>query len=257
MTFRPHFTHSEASKSLKAFDYMVKTYGQSTIDQASHVIALGGDGHLLRVLHDFIDLNIPIFGMNKGTLGFLMNDFKEDHLEERVLQAQPLKLYPLHVELHDTQGKIRYGLAFNEAHTIRSVSQASRLKISVDGQMRLPQLVCDGILLATPAGSTAYNRACHGPILPMRSHSLALTPINPFSPRWNGAILPNSAIVEVENLNPLSRPSLAALDFLEFPYTAYLKIQQSKQQYAQLLFDPDSHLEHRVLTQQFDSLTAG
>lgn len=250
--FRPHFTCSQSEAARKAFDKLTKDYQQYSIDEASHIIALGGDGHMLRVLHHYMDHRIPIFGMNRGSYGFLMNRYSKHTLEERVFAADSIQLFPLDFSGKTINGDKFSGYAFNEVSILRSCSQAAKLRINVDGIQQIRELTCDGALLATPAGSTAYNRACHGPILPFVSKALALTPVSPFKPRWKGAILPDTAVVEIENLSPNNRSAIAAGDFLEFADMHHVRIHKSETTTVKLLFDPDFHLADRILREQFD-----
>ncbi len=250
--FRPHFTCSQSEAAQKAFDKLTKDYQQYDIDDATHIIPLGGDGHMLRILHRYMNRNIPVFGMNRGSYGFLMNRYAKHALAQRVLAADSIQLFPLDFSGKTTTGDTFNGYAFNEVSVLRSCSQAAKLRINVDGVQQIRELMCDGTLLATPAGSTAYNRACHGPILPFVSKALALTPVSPFKPRWKGAILPDTAIVEIENLSPNDRSTIAAGDFLEFPDMHYVRIYKSETKTVKLLFDPDFHLADRILREQFD-----
>ncbi len=250
--FHPYFTHSQSESAQLAFTALTKRHGQYSIEQATHIIALGGDGHMLRILHEYNNYNLPVFGMNRGSYGFLMNRYSKQNLEARVLAADNIQLFPLEFSGETVKGDTFVGYAYNEVSVLRTRGQAAKLKVYVDGVQQIRELTCDGVLLATPAGSTAYNRACNGPILPFVSKALALTPVSPFKPRWKGAILPDSAIVEIENLAPETRPTIATGDFLEFADIRYVKAYKSETTTARLLFDPDFHLADRILREQFE-----
>ncbi len=249
--FLPHFTSSQSLHAKEAFKLLTSCYPQTALNKASHIIALGGDGHMLKMLHKYKETSLPIFGMNRGSFGFLMNKYNPKNLDKRVKEANSIQLSALKLQAIDTHRNIKEGSAFNEVSILRSKGQAAKLAITVDGIKRIKQLTCDGILVATAAGSTAYNRACNGPILPLDSQVFALTPISPFRPRWNGAILPDTTIIEIENLYPVERPTNAAADFLEFRHIQYLRIQKSMQMSPTLLFDPDFHLKERIIGEQF------
>ena len=185
------FLASETSEALAAQKLLAAQYGNAPADKADVVVALGGDGLMLRVLHQLRDKGIPVYGMNRGSVGFLMNEFRADSLKERLAAAQHCVVHPLSMEAKDAGGKIHRAPAFNEVSLLRQSYQAANLRISVDGKLRLEELICDGLLVATPVGSTAYNLSAHGPILPLNSPLLALTPISAFRPRrWRGALLP-------------------------------------------------------------------
>ena len=184
---------NSAQQSLKT---LCERYGFVAVEQADVLVALGGDGFMLRSLHQYRHLDVPIYGMNRGTVGFLMNDYREDDLLERTQKAKEEILYPLYMTAQCVDGRQQDALAFNEVALTRFGHQTANLRVSVNGVERIPKLVCDGILVATPAGSTAYNLSAHGPIIPLGSDVLALTPISPFRPRrWHGALLPNTAVI--------------------------------------------------------------
>lgn len=221
-------------------------------EEADVIVALGGDGFMLRVLHRYKDLEKPTFGMNCGTVGFLMNRWQEKDLYERIAQSTPTPLYPLKMQAHTLQGTEHTALAINEVALFRQTYQAAHLAIEVDGMMRLEELVCDGVLLATPAGSTAYNLSAHGPIVPIGAQLLALTPISAFRPRrWRGALLPDRVRVRLTILDPEQRRVSATADIQEVRDVSQVNISQEREQPFQLLFNKDHNLEERILSEQF------
>ncbi len=223
-------------------------------DRAEIIIPLGGDGFMLETLHRFLPLGVPIYGMHRGSVGFLMNAYRRDGLFERLAAAQPVVLYPLSMTARDVHGRLHRGLAFNEVSLLRESRQAAKLKISVDGVVRIEELMADGILVATPVGSTAYNLSAHGPIIPLGAGILALTPISAFRPRrWRGALLPHEARVRVEALETDKRPVSAVADFTEVRDVVAVEVNGSRDIAMTLLFDHDSNLEERVLKEQFAS----
>jgi NAD+ kinase len=216
------------------------------------VVALGGDGQMLQTLHRLVSTGIPIYGMNRGSVGFLMNDFADDHLLERLKAAELTVIHPLRMVATDEAGKTHRALAFNEVSLLRQRYQAAKFKIAVDGHARMEELICDGVLLATPAGSTAYNLSAHGPILPINSSLMALTPISAFRPRgWRGAILPHQAKVTITVLEPEKRPVAAVADHLEVRHVTVVEIAEDRKRSAKILFDPGHSLAERVLREQF------
>jgi NAD+ kinase len=220
--------------------------------EAEAIVALGGDGLMLETLHAHMQRGVPIYGMNRGTVGFLMNEYRIDGLMERLNAASPVKLNPLKMKARTMRGTVTEAYAVNEVSLLRETRQAAKLKITVDGVERIPELVCDGILLATPAGSTAYNLSAHGPILPLNSSVLALTPISAFRPRrWRGALLDRSARVEIDILEGNKRPVSAVADMTEVRDVAKVKIKCDRKTAMTLLFDPDQHLSERILKEQF------
>jgi NAD+ kinase len=216
------------------------------------IVALGGDGHMLQTLHRFVSTGMPIYGMNRGSVGFLMNDYAEKALPERLRAAEMTAIRPLNMIAVDEAGKQHRGIAFNEVSMLRQRYQAAKLTIAIDGKTRLEELICDGILLSTPAGSTAYNLSAHGPILPIDSPLLALTPISAFRPRrWRGAILPHDATVEIGVLDPAKRPVAAVADHVEVRHVVRVTIAEDRRKSARILFDPGHSLAERVLNEQF------
>ncbi|WP_338719485.1 NAD kinase [Devosia sp. XK-2] len=227
-------------------------YGLVSLKEADFVVALGGDGLMLQTLHKVMDSDKPVYGMNFGSVGFLMNTFSEDTLAERLLASQRTRIYPLAMEVLDASGQRRTALAINEVSLFRSTYQAAKLQISVDGEVRLDELICDGALLSTPAGSTAYNLSAHGPILPIEAPLLALTPISPFRPRrWRGAILSNRAVVKFVAHEAQKRPVSAVADNVEFQNVLEVTVREDRSHGVTLLFDPGTSLEERVLSEQF------
>ena len=208
---------------------------------------------MLQTLHRVMGQNTPVYGMNFGSVGFMMNNFDEDGLEDRLAAAQKTRIYPLSMTVEDASGGTRTALALNEVSLFRSSHQAAKIQIAVDGEVRLEELVCDGILLATPAGSTAYNLSAHGPILPIEAPLLALTPISAFRPRrWRGAILSNRATVTFTMRESAKRPVSAVADNVEFQKVREVTIREDRSSGVTLLFDPGTSLEERVLSEQFN-----
>lgn len=221
-------------------------------DQADVIIVLGGDGMLLRVMRDHPGKKV--YGMNCGTVGFLMNNYCEsfETVQEHIQLAQEQTLHPLKMTAVDLQGKKHICHAINEVALFRTTAQAAKLSVSVDGKVRMNELVCDGILVATPAGSTAYNLSAHGPIIPLGANLLALTPISPFRPRrWRGALLHNHALVELEVIDADHRKVHASCDAREIQHIRSIRIEHDTSVYYVLLFDPDHHLEERIISEQF------
>lgn len=227
-------------------------YGDYPIEVADVVVALGGDGLMLQTLHRVMKLGTPVYGMNFGSVGFMMNAFSEDNLHARLGAVQRTRIYPLSMQVSDTSGHVQTALALNEVSLFRSTYQAAKIQIIVDGETRLDELVCDGILLSTPAGSTAYNLSAHGPILPIEAELLALTPISPFRPRrWRGAILSNRATVQFITREASKRPVSAVADNVEFQNVLEVTVREDRTHGVTLLFDPGTSLEERVLSEQF------
>jgi NAD+ kinase len=221
-------------------------------EQADVIVALGGDGFMLETLHRFLTQGAPIYGMNCGTVGFLMNSYEEDGLPDRLEKADEVTLFPLSMVARTVEDEVREALAINEVSLLRETRQAAKIRIMVDSVARLPELICDGVLVATPAGSTAYNLSAHGPILPLGSGVLALTPISAFRPRrWRGAILPHDAEVVFEVLDYLKRPVSAVADSTEVRDVVEVRVREDRSIRLRLLFDPEHNLEERILMEQF------
>jgi NAD+ kinase len=231
---------------------MRRRYNDVGLADAQVVVALGGDGLMLQTLHEVIGTEIPVYGMNFGTIGFLMNAYGENDLRHRLSVAQPTRIYPLAMDVLNTEGQVESALALNEVSLFRSTYQAAKIQIVIDGETRLDELICDGILLSTPAGSTAYNLSAHGPILPIDSTLLALTPISPFRPRrWRGAILGNHAVVKFIAREASKRPITAVADSFAIDNVLEVTIREDRSRGVTLLFDPGTSLEERVLVEQF------
>jgi NAD+ kinase len=246
------FVASEAEAARDAAKVLAGRYGAVAPDQADVIVALGGDGFMLETLHKSLPRATPIFGMNRGSVGFLLNEFREDGLLERLDKAMPVVLHPLRMRATRVDGTEANALAINEASLLREVRQAAKLRIRVNGVVRLEELICDGVLLCTPAGSTAYNLSVNGPIIPLSAGIMALTPISAFRPRrWRGALLPHDATVGIDILEPAKRPVSAVADFTEVRDVAAVEIREDREVKLTLLFDPDQHLEERMLKEQF------
>ncbi|WP_207262064.1 NAD kinase [Desulfovibrio sp. Huiquan2017] len=227
-------------------------YSLASLDEADALVALGGDGFMLRTMHQVMDRNLPIYGMNCGTIGFLLNQYSPDNLFERIEAAQEHLLSPLSMTAATDDGDRVSALAFNEVAMLRISQQSAHIRLFINGRERLDNLVCDGIMIATPAGSTAYNLSAHGPIIPLGSNVMALTPICPFRPRrWNGALLPDTADVEFEILTPKQRPVSATADFLEVRNVTHILVHEDHSRPAHILFAPDHSLEERIFNEQF------
>ena len=249
---RIHFVASPIAEARDARQRLVKRYGDVTPEKADVIVALGGDGLMLQSLRRFMRSGKPIYGMHRGTVGFLMNEYYPNDLPERLAKAQVAVIHPLLMCAHDEDGDAREFHAFNEVSLFRQTYQAAKLRILVDGKERLAELVADGILLATPAGSTAYNLSAQGPIIPIDAPLMALTPISPFRPRrWHGALLPDRAQVRVEVQNTDRRPVAAVADHDEVRNVRSVDIQMDHQIAMTILFDPGHSLDERILREQF------
>ena len=231
---------------------LAQRYGSVVPAEADVIVALGGDGLMLQTLHRHMRRGTPIFGMNLGTVGFLLNTYKQTGLLSRLRKARSVTLSPLRMRAIDTHGRKHEAMAINEVSLLRSSRQTARLAVAIDGRMRLPDLYCDGAMVATPAGSTAYNLSAHGPILPLGAGLLALTPINAFRPRrWRGALLPRASTVEFTVLDSGKRPMAAAADSVEIANVARVTVTEAIDIELTLLFDPEHDLEERILKEQF------
>lgn len=244
-----------ASPSIQAQarqDRLVARYGNVPVAEAQVVVALGGDGFMLETLHSVLGRAIPVYGMNCGSVGFLMNSYVEEALPERLAQAQGAILHPLRMHAVTQTGAVEEALALNEVSLLRQLRQTAKIRVTVDGRVRLPELICDGILISTPAGSTAYNLSAHGPIVPLSANLLPLTPISAFRPRrWHGALLPSSADVLFEILEDDKRPVAAVADSFEVRRVISVAVSEERGIWATVLFDPDQGLSERILTEQF------
>lgn len=248
------FVASATRLAQEARERLAARYGDCTVEGADVIVALGGDGFLLETLHHLLDTGrtVPVYGMNCGSVGFLMNTFAEEDLPERLGRAQAAVLHPLRMHAVTRSGSVEEALAFNEVSLLRQIRQAAKVRITVDGRVRLSELACDGVLVSTPAGSTAYNLSAHGPILPLSANLLPLTPISPFRPRrWRGALLPSSAEVVFEVLEPDKRPVAAVADFTEVRDVALVAVSEDRTVATRVLFDPDQELSERIIAEQF------
>ncbi|MEG3618884.1 NAD kinase [Magnetovibrio sp. PR-2] len=236
----------EALKALK------KRYGSTQPAKADVIVVLGGDGYMLRSLHKYLRREVPLYGMNRGSIGFLMNEFKETGLTKRLSRAEPINIHPLLMTAIDSRGKKHEAWAFNEVSLLRYRRLAAKLRIKIDDQVRLDEMICDGALVSTAAGSTAYNLSAHGPIIPMGSDILALTPISAYRPRqWRGALLPANARVTFEVIDPKLRPVNAVADDLAVRNVRKVEVVEDRSVAPVLLFDPEHNLEERILREQF------
>lgn len=246
------FVASEAPKAQEALERLASRYAHCEPEDADVIVGLGGDGLMLQALHRYGHLGKPVYGMNQGTVGFLMNDYDEEALEERLDAACLTALHPLRMVAVTASGSRQEALAINEVSLLRQTSYAAKIRVSVDGKVRLDEVICDGVLVATPAGSTAYNLSAHGPILPIDSGVLALTPISSFRPRrWRGALLPRKAQVSLEILGGPTRPVSATADAHEVRDVREVHIHEDRDTDLLILFDPEHGLEERILKEQF------
>ena len=246
------FVASDVPEARAALERLAKAYGNAEPKTADAIVALGGDGLMLQTLHRHLNDRVPIYGMNRGSAGFLMNDYREDDLRQRLARAEVNVIHPLAMRAVDAHGREHEALAINEVSLFRQIYQAAKLRISIDGRVRLEELTCDGVLVATPAGSTAYNLSAYGPILPINAPLLTLTPISPFRPRrWRGALLPNVAKIRFDVLEPDKRPVSAVADHTETRSVTRVEVEQASQIDLFMMFDPGHSLEERILSEQF------
>ena len=246
------FLACETEDAENALEKLVSIYGNCKPEEATAIIALGGDGFMLQTQHDFMNSGLPIYGMNKGTVGFLMNEYKPDNLRQRISRGLKSTIRPLAMTATDMDGKVHEAIAINEVSLLRQSYQAASLSIATDGKVRLEALVCDGVMVATPAGSTAYNLSAHGPILPLGAPLLALTPVSPFRPRrWRGALLPNTVEVIIKVNDPKKRPVNAVADHTEIKSVKEVCIKLDMENSGLILFDPDHSWDDRILAEQF------
>ncbi len=246
------FLASDAPVAQTARDVLTSRFGNAREEDASVIVALGGDGFMLQTLHRTQGLDVPVYGMNRGTVGFLMNEYSESDLSERLDAAIEEVINPLSMRAKCADGSDFHALAINEVSLLRTGPQAAQLKITIDGHLRMAELVCDGALLATPAGSTAYNYSAHGPILPIGSDVLALTAVAAFRPRrWRGALLPKTAKVRFDVIDPVKRPVRADADGRPVENVLWVEIQSEPSISHRLLFDPGHGLEERLIREQF------
>lgn len=247
-----HFAAAPTDAARAAFDRLTARYGQAPVEAAEIIVALGGDGLMLETIHATLARGVPVYGMNCGSVGFLMNDYAEAGLIERVGRALGNDIFPLRMHVVTMSGAVEEALAFNEVSLLRQLRQAAKIRIAIDGTVRLPELICDGVLLATPAGSTAYNLSAHGPIVPLSANLLPLTPISAFRPRrWRGALLANNSDVLFEILEPEKRPVAAVADFTEVRDILTVAVSEDRAVRARILSDPDRALSERIIREQF------
>ncbi|HEY5301702.1 MAG TPA: NAD kinase [Acetobacteraceae bacterium] len=236
----------------EARDRLAAAFGDCPFDEAEIIVALGGDGTMLETLHRVLGRPVPVYGMNCGSVGFMMNPFIEAGLPERLAAAQAAILHPLRMHVVTATGSVEEALAFNEVSLLRQLRQAAKIRIIVDGRVRLPELICDGVLISTPAGSTAYNLSAHGPIVPLSANLLPMTPISAFRPRrWRGALLPSAADVVFEVLEADKRPVAAVADFTEVRDVVSVAVSEDREVRVSVLFDPDQGLSERIIAEQF------
>ncbi len=245
------FIAADMPQAADAFDQLTGDYGNCTPEEAQVIVAIGGDGFMLETLHRYIDRDIPVYGINRGSVGFLMNSYEKDGLKERLASAAPVTLHPLQM-VAITNGKTEIALAINEVSLLRQTGQAAKIGIKVDGVTRIDELVCDGVLVATPAGSTAYNLSARGPIIPIGTELLAMTPISAFRPRrWRGALLPARTEVAFEIFEPDKRPVSAVADSTEVRDVTHITVREDREHSLTLLFDAEHNLEERIICEQF------
>ena len=249
---RSAFLASPTALARATRDRLMNRYGDCPPAQATVVVALGGDGFMLETLHSLLGNDVPVYGMNCGSVGFLMNTVGEDDLPARLSHAQEAVLHPLRMHAVTMTGAVEEALALNEVSLLRQLRQAAKIRITVDGRVRLEELICDGVLISTPAGSTAYNLSAHGPIVPLSANLLPLTPISAFRPRrWRGALLPSSADVLFQVLEPEKRPVAAVADFTEVRDVVSVAVSEDRSVSVRVLFDPDQGLSERIIAEQF------
>lgn len=246
------FVCASAPGAQDCLKVLTDRYGNVPIGGAEIVVALGGDGFMLETLHQVLGRDVPVYGMNCGSVGFLMNPFSPDDLPQRLNTAQAASLHPLRMHAITVAGVVEEALALNEVSLLRQLRQAAKIRISVDGRVRIPELICDGVLVSTPAGSTAYNLSAHGPIVPLSANLMPLTPISAFRPRrWRGALLPSTAEVLFEVLEDEKRPVAAVADFTEVRRVASVAVSEDRSITTTILFDPDQGLSERIIAEQF------
>jgi len=246
------FLASGGPDAQQALEILSQRYESVSPEEADVIVALGGDGYMLEAIHRNSGNDLPIYGMNRGTVGFLLNSFNVDDLYDRLENANQEKLRPLRMRVTTDSGVQQDSYAYNEVSLLRQTRQAANIRVAVDGKVRIDRLMCDGCLVATPAGSTAYNLSAHGPILPIGSAVLALTPISAFRPRrWKGAILPEDTLITLSVLDNYKRPVSAVADAHEVRNVAEVEICVDKEREVTLLFDSDHNLEERILNEQF------
>ena len=249
---KPFFLASNNADAQKKKENLEKKFGNNSTNNADVIVVLGGDGFMLEAIKNQMEKSLPLFGLNYGSVGFLMNAVNDEDLIQRLNSSQSIKISPLSMTANTADGSAHEAIAINEVSLLRETHQAAKIKISIDGNVRLDELVCDGVLLSTPSGSTAYNLSAHGPILPINADVLALTPISAFRPRrWKGAILNNKSEVKFEVIDSHKRPVSAVADSAEFREIESVVIKQDNQKSVELLFDAQHSFEERILNEQF------
>jgi len=247
------FLASSATEALAAREELIGIYGDVPPEEADVIVALGGDGFMLQTLHGMMNSGKLVYGMNRGSVGFLMNDYRTEDLQDRICAAVENAFHPLQMTTANSDGTNSTALAINEVSLFRQSYQAAKLRVEVDGVVRLDELICDGLMVATPAGSTAYNLSAHGPILPLDAPLLAMTPVSAFRPRrWRGALLPNKVTVDIHILEAEKRPVNAVADNTEVKSVLHIRIAQSEHTTARILSDPDRSWSDRILAEQFE-----
>jgi NAD+ kinase len=248
------FICSPNAKSRNAFKLLAKRYGQADINEADCIVVLAGDGMVLRAFHENFDKKIPIYGMNRGGIGFLTNNYSKENLDERIARATHLKFHPLKTIVEKDNGEICSDIAVNEVYLLRETHQSAKIRIKVDGVVRMNELVCDGLITSSPLGSTAYNYSAFGPIIPMGSKLVAVTPISPFRPRnWRGAILSSDTVLDLEVIDNVQRPVCAVADYIEFRKAVRIKVFEDRDTTLTLLLDKDNSFGEKILNEQFVS----
>ena len=249
---KPCFFSADTAQALEARQKLIRSFGDTPIEECDVIVALGGDGSMLRALHESIKYKKPVYGMNRGSIGFLLNEYREQGIIERLKAARTVTLNPLRMKVTTMTGAAQDALAVNEVSLLRETRQAAKLRITIDGIVRLDELICDGIIFSTPAGSTAYKLSAHGPIIPLGADILALTPISAFRPRrWRGALLPRSARLKLSILEARNRPVSAVADFTEIRDVESVEVWQDEEIEIKLLFDPEMDLNERMIKEQF------
>lgn len=247
-----HFHASENPRPQAAFRELTELYDHYPVEEADVIVVLGGDGAMLRALHKFTDIDLPLYGLNLGTLGFLLNEYKSRDLIQRIERTERFEIHPLRMEATDIKGTVHHALAYNEVALLRETHSSAKIMVFVNDEVRMPLLVCDGIMLSTAVGSTAYNSSADGPIIPISANVLPLTPISAFRPRrWPGALIPNTCSVRFEVIRPQERPVSASADAFEIRDISAVSIEEAKDVSSTLLFDPENHLEERIYQEQF------
>ena len=249
---KPFFLAAKSKKAQHTLKVLSQKYNNYALKEANTVVVLGGDGTILSLINDEVYLKKKIFGMNRGTIGFLMNNYQPDNLIHRISVSKETRLNPVQMKVTDINNKTHNALSLNEVSLLRQNRFAANVRVKIDNKMKINKLVCDGILVSTPAGSTAYNLSAHGPILPLSSTLLALTPICPFRPRrWKGALLPEKSIITLEIITPEKRPVSATAGQVEVRNVKKVEISYNLRKTLKLLFDKDQNLEEKILNEQF------